>query len=63
MIHAGVYYKPGSLKARLCVEGLNATYKYCDENSIPYKRVGKVIKLDLCNYGQLGQVKGKVHLI
>ncbi|CAF0750971.1 unnamed protein product [Brachionus calyciflorus] len=43
VIHAGIYYKPGSLKARLCVEGLEATYKYCDEHSIPYKKVGKLI--------------------
>lgn len=43
VVHAGIYYTPGSLKARLCVEGLNATYKYCDEHSIPYKKVGKLI--------------------
>ncbi len=42
VIHAGIYYKPGTLKAKLCVEGLEATYKYCDEYSIPYKKVGKV---------------------
>ena len=42
VVHAGIYYLPGSLKAKLCVEGLNATYKYCDENKIPYKKVGKV---------------------
>ena len=43
VIHAGIYYTPGSLKAKLCVEGLEATYKYCDEHSIPYKKVGKLI--------------------
>lgn len=43
VIHAGIYYQPGSLKARLCVEGLESTYKYCDEHKIPYKKVGKVI--------------------
>jgi len=43
VIHAGIYYKPGSLKARLCVQGLKATYAYCDEHSIPYKKVGKLI--------------------
>ena len=43
VIHAGIYYKPGSLKAKLCVEGLNLTYKYCDEKKIPYKKVGKLI--------------------
>ncbi len=43
VIHAGIYYTPGSLKARLCVEGLEATYAYCDENKIPYKKCGKLI--------------------
>jgi len=43
VIHAGIYYKPGSLKAKLCVEGLQLMYKYCDEHNIPYKRCGKLI--------------------
>lgn len=43
VIHAGIYYKPGSLKAKLCVEGLQLTYRYCDEKKIPYKKVGKLI--------------------
>lgn len=43
VIHAGMYYVPGSLKAKLCVEGLNLAYKYCDENEIPYKKCGKLI--------------------
>ena len=43
VIHAGIYYTPGSLKARLCVEGLKLTYKYCDENNVPYKKCGKVV--------------------
>lgn len=43
VIHAGIYYKPGSLKAKLCVEGMHLTYKYCEEKKIPYKKVGKLI--------------------
>lgn len=43
VIHAGIYYKPGSLKAKLCVEGLRLMYKYCDDKKIPYKKVGKLI--------------------
>ncbi|SPP79421.1 L-2-hydroxyglutarate dehydrogenase, mitochondrial [Drosophila guanche] len=43
VIHAGIYYKPGTLKARLCVEGLNLAYKYLDEHKIPYKKCGKLI--------------------
>ena len=43
VIHAGIYYKPGTLKAKLCVQGLEMTYKYCDEHGIPYKKCGKVL--------------------
>ncbi|XP_075225944.1 L-2-hydroxyglutarate dehydrogenase, mitochondrial-like isoform X2 [Lycorma delicatula] len=43
VIHAGIYYKPGSLRAELCVKGMLKMYKYCDDNDIPYKRNGKLI--------------------
>ena len=43
VIHAGMYYKPNSLKAKLCVEGAKLTYDYCDQKNIPYKKVGKLI--------------------
>ncbi len=43
VIHAGVYYAPGSLKARLCVEGARRMYEYCDQRGIPYQRCGKLI--------------------
>jgi (S)-2-hydroxyglutarate dehydrogenase len=43
VIHAGVYYAPGSLKARLCVEGARAMYEYCEQHQIPVQRSGKVI--------------------
>lgn len=43
VIHAGVYYRPGSLKARLCVEGAAALYRYCGERGIRADRAGKVI--------------------
>ncbi|MFK8254166.1 L-2-hydroxyglutarate oxidase [Ancylobacter terrae] len=43
VIHAGIYYAPGSLKARLCVAGLHATKAFCDEHAIPYETCGKLI--------------------
>jgi len=43
VIHSGVYYKPGSLKARLCVEGARAMVEFCREYSIPHEVCGKVI--------------------
>lgn len=43
VIHAGIYYKPGSLKALLCVEGRDRTYELCSKHSIAHSRCGKVI--------------------
>jgi L-2-hydroxyglutarate oxidase len=43
VIHSGLYYKPGSLKARNCVAGREAMYAFCAENGIPCERCGKVV--------------------
>ena len=43
VIHSGLYYKPGSLKARLCVEGRAAMVRFCEEHEIPHEICGKII--------------------
>ena len=43
VIHSGIYYKPGSIKARTCVEGAAAMVSFCREHGIPYRICGKVI--------------------
>ncbi|XP_053567084.1 L-2-hydroxyglutarate dehydrogenase, mitochondrial [Bombina bombina] len=43
VIHSGIYYTPGSLKARLCVRGSTLCYQYCDQKGISYKQCGKLI--------------------
>jgi L-2-hydroxyglutarate oxidase len=43
VIHSGIYYKPGSLKAKNCVDGYNKLVRFCDEEEIPYELCGKVI--------------------
>lgn len=43
VVHAGIYYPPNSLKATLCLEGLSRSFQYFQRNSIPYRKVGKLI--------------------
>ena len=43
VIHSGIYYKPGSFKAKLCVEGRKLAWEYCQRKNIEYRQVGKLI--------------------
>jgi L-2-hydroxyglutarate oxidase len=43
VIHSGLYYKPGSLKARNCVEGRDLMYRFCEEHGVPHERCGKLV--------------------
>ena len=65
VIHSGLYYPPGSLKARLCAQGSAAMMRYCAEHGIPYQRCGKVVvateEKELSRLGELykrGQANG-----
>ncbi len=43
VIHAGTYYPIGSLKAKFCIDGKNALYRYCEAHGVPHRRCGKII--------------------
>lgn len=59
VIHAGLYYPQGSLKAKLCVAGRHALYKYLDERHLPHRKLGKLIVAT--NAAQLGELKTIAH--
>jgi L-2-hydroxyglutarate oxidase LhgO len=58
VVHAGVYYVPGSLKARLCRRGVGMLRKYCAEHSLPYEQCGKLIVARTEEeVGRLGEIR------
>ncbi len=56
VIHAGIYYPQGSLKARLCVQGKQMLYAYCAERGIGHRRCGKLIVAT--GHGQVAELQG-----
>src|SRR5574341_2512685 len=62
VIHAGLYYPAGSLKARLCVEGRDLLYAFCTEHGIPHARCGKlVVATDPHEVADLEALRRKAH--
>ena len=62
VIHAGIYYAAGSLKARLCVEGRRALYAYADDRGVPHRRCGKlIVATSEAQVAQLEAILAKAH--
>jgi len=60
VIHAGLHYPNGSLKARLCVAGRDLLYRYCQEHGVPHRRLGKLtVACDEHELGMLEAIKRK----
>jgi len=58
VVHAGLYYKPGSLKATLCASGRTAIREFCAEKGLPYREVGKlVVAVDESELGALAEIE------
>jgi L-2-hydroxyglutarate oxidase LhgO len=58
VVHAGIYYAPGSLKATLCRRGIELLRAYCDERGLPYEACGKlVVALDSSEFSRLRELE------
>ncbi len=62
VIHAGIYYPKGSLKARACVEGRRRLYEYCETHGVPFRRCGKlIVATNEIQIPELRQIQKKAH--
>ncbi|HPX85512.1 MAG TPA: L-2-hydroxyglutarate oxidase [Candidatus Hydrogenedentes bacterium] len=65
VIHSGLYYRPGSMKAKTCREGRETLYRFCEEKGVPHERCGKVVvavtekeKAQLAELARRGEANG-----
>jgi L-2-hydroxyglutarate oxidase LhgO len=62
VIHAGIYYPKGSLKARSCVAGKQRLYEYCESHGVPYRNCGKlIVATDPAQLSNLNDIREKAH--
>src|SRR5690242_1178783 len=62
VIHAGIYYPKGSLKARACVEGKRLLYEYCESHGVPFRNCGKlIVATNEAQINELEAIKAKAH--
>ena len=62
VIHAGIYYPQGSLKARACVQGRQRLYAYCAERGVPHRRCGKlIVATDAAQREELEGIRQRAH--